>query len=200
MIVIGILAFWGATGRVANANIIIRVDNKIVKPNGDIIYVYSPIISRGERVGVCATDCPAPGLEFTIHDFNGLIAGSVTNPNDWSFSSSLVGPEPPGVTVVDDPNIANLTWTYTGSATITGPAALGEFSATSILGGERNGIYSAQAFDVGTGLPSTNVGTVAVPTAVPEPSTLAMLCIGILITLGYAVRWRAVIPFGTNRG
>src|SRR3954466_14549092 len=51
------------------------------------------------------------GNYFTIYDFGGLIAGTNVQPPDWTFSSSRVGPIPPGLNPVDNGAIDNLTWT-----------------------------------------------------------------------------------------
>ncbi len=63
---------------------------------------------------------------FTIYDFAGYVPGGNTQPAGWTFSAALIGTTPGKVTPIDNPNLFNLTWTYTGS-TLTGPQSLGMF-------------------------------------------------------------------------
>src|SRR5205814_925574 len=80
------------------------------------------------------------GDSFTIYDFTGFVSGSNLQPADWAFSSSNSGITPAALLplvnipggIVDNAGIPNLTWTYTGSGAISGPADLGAFSAVSI--------------------------------------------------------------------
>src|SRR5256885_956489 len=53
---------------------------------------------------------------------------ATAQPAGWAFSTALVGPTAPLTSPTDNPNLWNLTWTYSGSA-IPGSAALGTFSA-----------------------------------------------------------------------
>lgn len=120
---------------------------------------------------------------FTIYDFGPFIAGSNTQMVDWTFSSSLVTAPPFGTIPPDDPNIANLTWTYTGTTPIPASSVPGLFSvtvATSQFQGApqtRPGYFAAQA----TRVPGNdsgklnNVGRISVPVPIPEPTSVSLI-------------------------
>jgi hypothetical protein len=129
---------------------------------------------------------------FTIYDFNGFVPGTNMQPADWSFSSSNSGVTPTGLLplvnmpggIVDNPSIPNLTWTYTGSTGIAGPADLGIFSAESTFGNETLSSFSAMATEQSGITKDSKVdnygwtGAPAPPSTVPEPCTLALLGFG----------------------
>lgn len=121
---------------------------------------------------------------FTIYDFGPFIAGSNTQPAGWTFSSSLSASAPPNTNPPNDPTLADLTWTYTGSATIPTGTNLSGFSvmqATSQfqeVPSTRNGYFAAQATRVtAEGSKISNVGQIPVPVPVPEPTTLSLLAL-----------------------
>ena len=127
---------------------------------------------------------------FTIYDFSGFVAGTNLQPSDWAFSSSNTGVTPTGLLplinipggIPDSPGIPNLTWTYTGSGQIAGPADLGIFSAESAFGNETLSAFSAEATQQeGFTAESKvdNFGWTGTPApVVPEPCTLALLGLG----------------------
>lgn len=115
-----------------------------------------------------------PGDYFTIYDFGDLIPGSNLQPANWAFSSSLLGITPGTVLPQDDPNVFNLTWTYTGTTAISGQSFLGLFSVLSATNQMRSDNFAAHATRASGPLAGTkidNIGTVGVP--VPEMSALA---------------------------
>jgi hypothetical protein len=131
---------------------------------------------------------------FTIYDFGPFIAGSNTQPADWTFSSSLVTAAPSGTLPPDNPNILNLTWTYTGTTPIPSSSVAGLFSVTVATSQfqrvpqTRNGYFAAQATrvpgqDGGTKL--NNVGRIPVPVPIPEPTTVSLIA---LAAAGSALR------------
>jgi hypothetical protein len=109
---------------------------------------------------------------FTIYDFSSIMPMTTTQPAGWTFSTALVGPTPSTINANDNPNLWNLTWTYTGTTPIAGSAALGMFSAVTNTDQMKTGQFSAEATRSNdpTGTKIDNVGSVSVP--VPEPSTL----------------------------
>jgi hypothetical protein len=136
------------------------------------------------------------GDYFTIYDFGNFIPGSNMQPSGWTFSSSLVGTTPSQTIPFDDPTIPNLTWTYTG-ATIIGDSAaglgIGPFSvSTAGFLGEfapqmRMSMFAAQGTLAGgpnAGSKVNNVGQIQVPTAIPEPSSFALMLAGVALGLG----------------
>jgi hypothetical protein len=127
---------------------------------------------------------------FTIYDFAGFVPGTNLQPADWSFSFSNTGVTPTGLLplinipggITDNPGIPNLTWTYTGSGVIPGPADLGAFSAESVYGSDTVSPFAAEATEQSgftAGSKVDNFGWVATPAPVtPEPCTLALLGLG----------------------
>src|SRR5438105_1871949 len=110
---------------------------------------------------------------FTVYDFGSIAPGSNTQPTGWTFSQALVGPTAALTNPTDNPNILNLTWTYTGTAPISGSAALGMFSVITSTDQLKTGQFTAQATlnsGPNAGTKVSNIGAASVP--VPEPSTL----------------------------
>ncbi|HZT42447.1 MAG TPA: hypothetical protein VFA07_09655 [Chthonomonadaceae bacterium] len=133
---------------------------------------------------------------FTIYDFAGYVPGTNFQPADWVFSSAMTGKTPSRVKPIDNPNIPNLTWTYTGTATIgPGPTDLGFFGADSKYSRETVGNFAAEAIKYapgkpGNGKPVDNVGSIGVPTStIPEVGSLTLLLPG-LAPLGLVLRRR----------
>jgi hypothetical protein len=121
---------------------------------------------------------------FTIYDFGPFITGSNLQPTNWTFSSSLITPPPANTNPPDNPTLANLTWTYSGSTTIVSGTNVGTFSvtqATSQFQGVPSthaGFFAAMATrSDGSASKISNVGQVPVPVAVPEPTTLSLLAL-----------------------
>ncbi len=137
------------------------------------------------------------GDYFTIYDFAGFIPGSNHQPAGFSFSSSLVGVTPEGLLPYDDPNIPNLTWTYTGPDTTFGQIGLGNFWAVSEYGDVSEGHFTARSHRSVDGKRDSNITDTQVPVpmappAVPEPATLTLL--GLSLPLVGVVRYRRQRP------
>jgi hypothetical protein len=131
---------------------------------GNFSWNYSATLTQDENVMVHDF--------FTIYDFAGYVAGGNTQPAGWMFSAALVGITPGKVTPIDNPNLFNLTWIYTGNTQI-GPQALGIFSAVSNTNLPTSGEFAAEATKNSGDLAGTkidSIGNVAVP--VPEMSAL----------------------------
>ncbi len=122
-----------------------------------------------------------PGDFFTIYDFGNIIPGSNVQPAGWTFSTSLVGLTPAKINAPDSPTILNLTWTYNGPVIPTETLGIGPFQVA--IDGPRR-TQSRNSYFAGQGTLSSgpnagttigNIANVIVPTAVPEPSTLALI-------------------------
>ena len=129
---------------------------------------------------------------FTIYDFGPFVMGSNLQPTGWSFSSALVTAPPTGTNPPDNPTLENLTWTYTGTATIPTGTHLGNFSVAvatpqfNEAPPTRGGYFAAMATrNDGGGSKINNVGQVPVPVPIPEPTTLSLLA---LAGVGSALR------------
>lgn len=126
------------------------------------------------------------GDYFTIYDFAGLAGGSNSQPAGWEFSSTPLGPVPPGVDPDDNPALPNLTWKYTGPDVASGQVGLGNFWAASDYQEATDSFFTARTHRTADGKLDTNITptTVPVPTAspppgVPEPATLALAGLGL---------------------
>ena len=151
----------------------------ILIARGDIIPTLSSVTGSSPNftwnyaANVTVDQTINTGDFFTIYDFGTIAPGSNTQPTGWTFSQALVGPTAALTSPTDNPNILNLTWTYTGTAPISGSAALGMFSIITSTDQLKTGQFTAQATrnsgpDAGTKV--SNIGAVSVP--VPESSAL----------------------------
>jgi hypothetical protein len=147
-----------------------------ITPDGEKFrWTYAIVLPTDSRL--------TTGNYFTIYDFAGFVPGSNFEPADWSFSSQLLGITPTGVVPSDDPTLPNLTWTYTGP-TIDGQVGLANFWALSDFDQPSEGHFTARtlrsADNIGdSNITDTLVPVPAVPPAVPEPTTLTLLGLGL---------------------
>ncbi len=171
---------------------IIPVFNVATPVGGGTEFSYTVSIASGSRVNT--------GDYFTIYDFKGYIAGSEFAPADWTPSVQLLGITPPSQIVIDNPSIMNITFKYTGSASLIGPidpvGGPGAFGADSIYSGQNvGGQYSSTTHKQNPGhadhnTVQANQGFVVTPSNVPETSSLMLLVPG-LVPLGMILRRRA---------
>lgn len=160
---------------------LITIGATILAARGDIIPTLNPGTPAATAggflwnygVNVTVDQQVNPGNFFTVYDFGAFNPGSNLQPAGWTFSSSLTGQNPSLVTPTDNPALANLTWTYTGTTPITGAQLIGQFSVVAASNQLATGAFAAEATRSGgpnVGTPIDNVGTVSVP--VPEMSAL----------------------------
>lgn len=170
---------------------IIPVFNAITPVTGGYEFSYTASVASGSRVNT--------GDYFTIYDFNGYVAGSAFAPALWSITVGATGITPAGQLVTDSPTVLNITFTYTGASTIFGPSTIGgtgAFGAVSTVGvGNPGGKYASRTHKNNPGKGDdnsvqSNQGSVVVPAAVPETSSLMLLLPG-LVPLGIMLRRRA---------
>ncbi|HSQ58700.1 MAG TPA: PEP-CTERM sorting domain-containing protein [Gemmata sp.] len=145
------------------------------------------------------------GNYFTIYDFGSYVAGSasVSSPfpdstaaSFWTVSTSNSGPTPDKLNPGDDPNVANLTWTYNGPSIDSGKVTLGNFSAVSQFDQTQNSFFTATNPRSADGVIDSNITETITPIGsngpgsppgVPEPATLALAGLGLPL-IGVA-RW-----------
>src|SRR5437667_6991433 len=89
-------------------------------PTLDSITGSSPSFTWNYAANVTVDQTINAGDFFTIYDFGSIAAGSNMQPTGWTFSQALLGPTAALTSPTDNPNILNLTWTYTGSTAIVG--------------------------------------------------------------------------------
>lgn len=151
--------------------------NVTVTPDGDNFrYSYGVVLTSDSILRT--------GDFFTVYDFQGLVGGSNTQPDNFVYSSSLVGATPSGTIPADNESISNVTWTYTGPDTVVGQTGLGNFMVQSTFGTTTDGVFTAHTHRQVDGKSDANITEteVPVPTAnpqVPEPTSLALLGIAI---------------------
>src|SRR5437899_7957823 len=158
------LVLFGSISFIARGDII---------PTLDSVTGSSPSFTWNYAANVTVDQTINAGDFFTIYDFGTIAPGSNTQPTGWTFSQALVGPTAALTSPTDNPNILNLTWTYSGVTPIVGSASLGIFSVVTSTDQLKTGQFTAQATrssgpEAGTKI--SNIGNVTVP--VPEPSAL----------------------------
>src|SRR5947207_7737642 len=94
-------------------------------PTLDSVTGSSPNFTWNYSANVTVDQTVNSGDFFTIYDFSSIMPTTTTQPSGWTFSTALLGPTAPLTTPTDDPNLWNLTWTYSGAGSIAGSAALG---------------------------------------------------------------------------
>ena len=154
---------------------------------------YTLKVQNGTRINT--------GDYFTIYDFGLPIPGSEFAPADWSISEQEFGITPDGVDPGywrGDYSLPNITFTYTGAASIFGPSivgGVGYFGAMTSWGMDIwVGGYAASAHKGGPkspddGIVLSNGGFTKVPILTPEPSSFVLLAYG-LFPLGVVLRRR----------
>ncbi len=168
----------------AKANLLPFLSSVVPDASGNTTFDYSVSLSNDERMDGAGSGNVA---FFTIYDFAGYVPGTAVAPAGWTVTVQDLGITPPHLIVPDDPTVANLTFTYVGSATVigTGQTFVG-FSADSIYSSVNNSAYFSQESTKNAG-PATGgldvgAGPEDVPLAVsqtPEPSTLLLLGAGL---------------------
>jgi len=164
-LILGLVAF-GTSIFVAYGDIIPTLTN---------VTGSAPNFSWNYSANVTVDETVQHGDFFTIYDFSSIMPTVHTEPTGWTFSTSLLGPTPGLVSPTDNPNLWNLTWTYSGTNPIPGAAALGMFTAVTGTDQLKPGQFTAEATRSGdpTGTKIDNIGQVSVP--VPESTSLLPL-------------------------
>jgi hypothetical protein len=125
---------------------------------------------------------------LTFYDVQGYVPGTAAGPAGWTVQIQMTGYTPPGVAVVDDPNVVNITFEDSSAPSTPGPSQLGTFSFDSIYPDEQVGQYAYEDDNATTGATEAMQGTLLLP-AVPEPCALGVT-VGVLAA-GMGLRWRA---------
>ncbi|PYK30839.1 MAG: hypothetical protein DME57_05720 [Verrucomicrobia bacterium] len=154
---------------IASGILIARAD---IIPSLSSVTGSAPNFTWNYSANVTVDETVNKGDFFTIYDFSSIMPTTTTQPVGWTFSTALVGPTAPLTTPTDDPNLWNLTWTYSGAGSIAGSAALGMFTVVTNTDQLKMGQFTAEATKSNdpAGTKVSNVGAVSVP--VPESDAL----------------------------
>lgn len=166
---------------------IIPVSVTVLPESGNFRWTYSIVLPSNMKL--------QSGDYFTIYDFAGLQAGSdmvdaagpdASYAEHWSFDSPLTGPTPDRLNPNDNPDIANLNWTYNGpTIDVPGQITLGNFSVASTFDEEGSSFLTAKNPRASDGIIDANITETVVPVgtdpgpSVPEPATLALAGLGL---------------------
>jgi hypothetical protein len=188
------------SGGKANAGLL-PVSVTVQPEAGNFRWTYSVVLPTDMKLQA--------GSYFTIYDFAGYQAGSATvssaNPDPsysqyWKLTTTNMGPTPDRLNPQDDPNIANLTFTYTGPEIPSGQLTLGNFVATSTFGATAASFFTATNPQALSGNIDSNITSTLAPqgtegpgpVSTPEPTTLVLAGLGLpLIGLRRVFRRKA---------
>jgi PEP-CTERM motif len=180
-ILIGVMVI--ALSVCASAGITPTLDSGSPSGTGPFTWTYTIAVDSNEALSPTlnsgcspASPCPA-GSFFTLYDIAGLSSPSA--PPNWGSTVQLSGITPSFVSVGDSAAVDNLTFFYTGPPA-PGPLTTDGFSfqSTSNLVGMIQYGFSATSNGVG----DSGRGFVAgpAPSSVPEPSSLAVISVGLI--------------------
>jgi len=169
----------------------IPVQVSVTPDNGNFRWTYAVVVTTDVKVN--------PGDSFTVYDFSGLVNGSISAPSGWSSSVANLSPRP-GTNPNDDASVPNVTFTYNGSSPISGQQGLGNFMMDSTTQATGSTDFTSTTHRQVDGRVETNITTTDGPigstntvTGTPEPSTLALLGLGLpLLGAFRALRRRKV--------
>jgi hypothetical protein len=140
------------------------IPNKVtVTPDGDQFrWTYNVVVTSDVYV--------KPGDYFTIYDFSGPVVVDPTAPNTtWQVSTQNIGITPDKTNPLDDPNIPNYTWTYSGAENIVGSTGLGNFSLLSPFSLSSLSDFTSATHRQDNNDPENNITSTVTPVAAPPP-------------------------------
>jgi hypothetical protein len=173
-----VVVLGGFAAQAAHAGMI---PNKVtINDNHNGTYTWSYNVVLGSDVYL------QPGDYFTIYDFANANAANATAPAGWTLSIANLGTTPSKTNPADDPNITNVTWTYTGATTIFGQQNLGNFTLLSDSNHVAQSDFTSATHRQDNDNPEHTITDTTVPVAAagsrtPEPATIALAVAGLPI-------------------
>jgi hypothetical protein len=198
LIFAGVLAIWANT---AGAAIFVSFTGAAQVAPGIYDWTYLVTLQPDQemRVNDFATIYDVPNITGFDPVFNPSF-GAGSTVLDRTFTVITSGPVGPGVTpgpplATDDPNLPNVTVELTAGNTVPTtpnqpPTTIGTLHIRSSSNPNQIALTDYLTQGHFGGNPSTSVGTVEVPAAIPEPGSLSLMVVGLLAAGGLAFRRR----------
>ncbi len=176
------LGAWAVLGNGTASGGLLPVDATVTQSGSAYQYSYT--------VDLTSDSSLIKGDYFTIYGFNGYIPSSNQIPAGFTETVSTNGPVPPGIAPIGNNGGVDVTFTYTGSTTLTGPLTLGNFIIDSTIGATSTGSFASQThLELACGTEESNITSTVcpVPSSTPEPATFLLL--GMALPVVGLTRW-----------
>jgi hypothetical protein len=164
----------------ARAGVVVSLVNE-TQGAPDSTYEYSVTLQSGEQLSPTANTSATPaGNFFAIYDIPGFVSASTLS--SWNTTSQLTGKTPGGLSPVDSASLINVTYTWTGTSTVSSGSSsllLGDINILSTNADTTTGEFSSQD-STPAGIVET-LANLTVPALLPEPASIGIMGMAMLI-------------------